>query len=184
MGGAAPDTVLGRVLAGVLLAGELVQAGEYHVRHVPGSFPVQGLGDDAARDRAQVGQRGDSRLRGGRVEPEASGVTVKKLVDHLLGCQDRVPGRDLQGRDPDEVGPAAPVAAPTWPLAFPGQGDGGLAVARDGGRWLSLARKPGTLSHAGQVPASSRWWMVQAKLQVRRQRSCQRPPVSARQPGQ
>jgi hypothetical protein len=59
--------VLGCVLAGVLLAGELVQSREHPVRHVTGNFPVQGVRNDAARDRAQVGQRGDGRLRGCRV---------------------------------------------------------------------------------------------------------------------
>lgn len=99
---------------------------------------MQGVGDDAARDRAQVGQRGASRLRRGRVEPEDGGVTVNKPVEDLLGGQDQVPGRYLQGRGLGEVCPAAPVAAPAWPLAFSWQGDGGLAVAR-GRRQVALA---------------------------------------------
>jgi hypothetical protein len=91
--------VLGRVLAGLLLAGEPVQFGSYVVGgHVPGDLAVQGVGDDAARDRAQVGQRGDRRLRGGLVEPERGGVTVNELVKDPLGGQDRVPGRYLQSR--------------------------------------------------------------------------------------
>jgi hypothetical protein len=133
------DAVLRRVLAGVLLPGELVQLGEHPVAgNVTGNLPVQGVGDDTARDRAQVGQRGNGRLRDGRVEPEAGGVTVNELVDDLLGGQDRVTGRHLQGRAPGEVGPAALVAAPAGPLVFSRQGDRGLAVAR-GRRQVALA---------------------------------------------
>ena len=86
------DAVPGRVLAGVLLAGEPVQPGEHHVRHVTGNFPVQGVRDDAARDRAQVGQRGDSRLRRDGVEPEPGCVTVDELVEDLLGARTGCPG--------------------------------------------------------------------------------------------
>jgi len=56
------DAVLGRVLAGLLLAGELVQFGSDVVGgRAAGNLEVQGVGDDAARDRPQVGQRGDGR---------------------------------------------------------------------------------------------------------------------------
>jgi len=103
----------------VLQTGEAVQfGGDVVGGHVAGNLAVQGVGDDAARDRAQVGQRGDSRLRG-CVESEVGGVSVNKLVEDLLGGQDRVPWRYLQGRGPGEVGPAALVAAPAWPPAFP-----------------------------------------------------------------
>jgi hypothetical protein len=95
MGGAAPTRRWAACwLAGLLLAGELAQFGSHVVGgHVTGDLAVQGVGNDAARDRTQVGQRGDRRLRGGLAEPELGGATVNELVKDPLGGKDRVPGR-------------------------------------------------------------------------------------------
>ncbi len=61
--------MLRRVPAGLLRAGELVKfGGDLVGGHATGNLAVQGVGDDAARDRAKVGQRDDTRLRGGGVE--------------------------------------------------------------------------------------------------------------------
>jgi len=61
-----------------------------------------------------------------RVAPEAEVVQVGDAIGQRAKRRGlvqgavwpvRVPGRDLQGRGLGEVGPAALVAAPAWPLA-------------------------------------------------------------------